>query len=133
MMASGRLAIGRPDTGSSGGADIARVSGHSVLMFGLSMMPNLSSKTKTPRKLVEYAHPAAMARRIASRRFRARLNPGRGRRSSREGRCGRVARGFSRLDATEEVSVVVTRRQAPIVGPPGLARTADRSPDSRCA
>src|SRR5688500_2805568 len=100
-MASVRLATGRPDTGSSGGADIARVSGHSVLMFGLSMMPNLSSKMKTTRKLVEYAHPPATARRIASTRFRARLNPRTGRRFSREARCGRVARGFIRLDATE--------------------------------
>jgi len=45
-------ATGRADTGFSGGADIACVSGHSDLMWGLSRIAYLSSKTNTPAKLV---------------------------------------------------------------------------------
>src|SRR6476646_344595 len=41
---------------------MAVVSGHNVLMFGLSAMANLSSRTKTPAKLVEYARAAVPAR-----------------------------------------------------------------------
>src|SRR6266487_6888768 len=99
-MARVRLATGRPDTGISGGAHIARVSGHNVLMFGLSTIPNLSSRTKTPGKLVEYAHPAAPARTIARRTVEASPGFGRGRPSSRERRWGRAARALVRLDAT---------------------------------
>jgi hypothetical protein len=51
-MASVRLATGRADTGLSGGADNARVSGQSVRIFGLRWIANSSSKTNTPAKLV---------------------------------------------------------------------------------
>src|SRR4051794_15716984 len=41
---------------------MALVSGHSALMWGLSAIANLSSNTRTPAKLVEYAQAAAPAR-----------------------------------------------------------------------
>src|SRR5438105_4756466 len=68
-MASVRLATGRAETGFSGGAVMASVSGHNVLMCGLSRMAYLSSNTNTPVKLVEYARYAAAASASATSRL----------------------------------------------------------------
>jgi hypothetical protein len=60
LTASVNAAIGRPATVTSGGADIERVSGHTVLMCGLSTMAGVSSNTNAPEKLLPYAQrPAA--------------------------------------------------------------------------
>lgn len=52
-MANVRLATGLADSVTSRGADIARVSGQMVLMFGFWTMAGKSSKTKAPPRLFE--------------------------------------------------------------------------------
>ena len=135
MIARVRLATGRPETGISGGADIARVSGHSDLMLGLSTIANLSSNTKTPAKLVEYAQPAAAVRTIATNNVDARLTPIRRASGSSEARCAFAVVRFR--DATLNViqctaiadSGPLDWRWTAVV----FSSAADRAPDSRCA
>jgi hypothetical protein len=62
-MANDRFATGRPATVDPVGGANAVVSGHSERMVEFRAIARTSSRTKTPRKLVEYAQtPAARIR-----------------------------------------------------------------------